>query len=42
MKAQQKKPKRARRKIDWQSLLLQALIDLVVGTLLIIIGKLIG
>lgn len=42
MKAQRKKPKRAKQKIDWSSLLLQALIDLVVGTILIIIGKMIS
>lgn len=40
-KPKKKKSKKAKHKVDWQSILINALMDLLVGTILIIIGKLI-
>ena len=40
-KSKKKKSKKTVHKVDWQSILLNALMDLLVGTILIIIGKLI-
>ena len=41
MRKQKKKSKKARR-IDWQSVLVGAIVDLVVGVILLLIGKLIN
>ncbi len=40
-KPKRKKPKKAIHKVDWSSILINALMDLLVGTILIIIGKMI-
>lgn len=38
-KHKRKSPNKAKHKIDWQSVLVNALADLIIGTLLILIGK---
>ena len=40
-KPKKKKSKKAVHKVDWKSILVNALMDLIVGTILIIIGKMI-
>lgn len=40
MAHKKKKSKRAKQKFDWKPIFVSALLDLVVGTILLVIGKL--